>query len=371
MSFSLKTPGFLAGTVFCTGLLLSASAFLFLRQSTLDDEKDRFNVECVEIKAMLNNRNNSLEQILRAAAAYFEVSTLVTREDWQLFYEHQLIEHELPGIQGLGFAKIISKEEFDRHTQQIRAEGFPSYKVWPEGPRDFYTSIIYLEPFKDRNLRAFGYDMFTESVRRAAMERARDENMPAMSGSVKLVQETDKDIQTGSLMFMPVYKRGRPVSTTEERRTAILGWVYSPYRMRDLIEGSLGNINRLKTEHLNLHIYDGRVPAPRTLLYDSQLDTPSQDKATADFESRLLIDVGGREWTLQFTSTGSPIMGTAWIALGGWLGRIPAAVFTDLLHWLHRRRGGQTCKRNDQRVASQQGAIPCHCQLHVQLGTLD
>src|SRR3546814_19605036 len=51
---------------------------------------------------------------------------------------------------------------------------FPDYRIWPEGERAIYTSIIYLEPFDWRNQRAFGYDMFLAPVRRAAMERARD-----------------------------------------------------------------------------------------------------------------------------------------------------------------------------------------------------
>ena len=66
----------------------------------------------------------------------------------------------------------------------MRAEGFPDYAIHPAGERDPYTNIIYLEPFADRNLRAFGYDMYAEPVRREAMERARDTGLPALSGKI-------------------------------------------------------------------------------------------------------------------------------------------------------------------------------------------
>ncbi|MBF0428785.1 MAG: CHASE domain-containing protein [Magnetococcales bacterium] len=46
--------------------------------------------------------------------------------------------------------------------------------------------IIYLEPFKDRNLRAFGYDMLSEPVRRAAMGMARDSGAPSVYSSFEL-----------------------------------------------------------------------------------------------------------------------------------------------------------------------------------------
>jgi len=106
----------------------------------------------------------------------------------------------LPGILGLGYARLIPPERLAQHLQEIRQEGFPDYHVWPEGERAVYTAIIYLEPFTNRNLRAFGYDMLSEPTRRVAMERARDDNAAALTGKVKLVQETVTDVQAGTLM---------------------------------------------------------------------------------------------------------------------------------------------------------------------------
>ena len=65
----------------------------------------------------------------------------------------------------------LPRAELAAHTAQVRAEGYPAYEVHPVGDRETYSSIIYLEPFTGRNLRAFGFDMFNEPIRRAAMER--------------------------------------------------------------------------------------------------------------------------------------------------------------------------------------------------------
>lgn len=67
----------------------------------------------------------------------------------------------------------------------------------------------------------------TEPVRRAAMERAQDEDLAVLSGKVKLVQETDHDVQPGALMYVPVYRPGLPVANVAQRRAALVGWVYS------------------------------------------------------------------------------------------------------------------------------------------------
>jgi CHASE1-domain containing sensor protein len=71
-----------------------------------------------------------------------------------------------------------------------------------------YTSIVYLEPFDERNKKAFGYDMFSEEVRADAMTKAMQSGEAALSGKITLVQESYKDIQPGFLMYLPVYKKG-------------------------------------------------------------------------------------------------------------------------------------------------------------------
>ena len=135
------------------------------------------------------------------------------------------VERYWPGIQGVGFARMLAPAELAAHEAEIRTEGFPDYAVRPVGERPQYSAIVYLEPFEGRNLRAFGYDMFSEEVRRAAMVRARDSGLPAVSGKVVLVQETGHDVQAGCLMYLPLYRKGMPVGTVEERRAALLGFV--------------------------------------------------------------------------------------------------------------------------------------------------
>ena len=149
----------------------------------------------MEIQARIQNRLAAHAQILRGGAAFLAQDNGVTREGWREFAERQKLDQNFPGIQGLGFMVLISPGELSEHIRKIRAEGFPDYRVKPEGEREVYAPVIYLEPFSGLNLRAFGYDTFSEPVRRAAMERARDNDEAALSGKVLLLQETDKDVQ--------------------------------------------------------------------------------------------------------------------------------------------------------------------------------
>lgn len=195
-----------------------------------------------DISSVIIRRLHDHEQVLRGAAGLFSVREDVSRTDWRHYVSSLRLDANHPGILGIGFSKWLTPEENVANTLKIRSEGLPEYNIRPEGKRPSYTSIIYLEPFNWRNQRAFGYDMYTESVRRAAMDRARDENVATIAAKIILVQETDKDKQSGMLLFVPVYRQGKPLDTLENRRKAFIGFAYSPIRMNDFVYGSLSKL---------------------------------------------------------------------------------------------------------------------------------
>lgn len=221
--------------VLLAGLSAVGFAGYWVKLDIERDEYRRFAFYCEEIHLKIMARLDAHKQILLSGAAMFDASTEVTRKEWHIFVRRLRSDEHFSGIQGLGFSLWIPPAQLAAHHAQIRAEGFPDYQLRPEGQRDAYSSIIYLEPFSGRNLRAFGYDMYSEPVRRAAMQQARDTNKASLSGKVMLVQETDTERQAGTLMYVPVYRKNQPADTVEQRRNALLGWVYSPFRMNDLL----------------------------------------------------------------------------------------------------------------------------------------
>ncbi|MEI6278799.1 MAG: CHASE domain-containing protein [Verrucomicrobiae bacterium] len=322
---------------------LAATAFVASQQkSEVDAANEReFGFVCTEIQSKIEERLHAHQQILRGGVAFFANNNGVTRAEWRDFAARQKIVGKLPGIQGFGFARLIPREQLARQTREIRDEGFPDYRVWPEGDRETYSSIFFLEPFSDRNLRAFGYDMLTEPVRRAAMERARDQDEVAISGKVTLVQEIGKDVQAGTLMFAPVYRSGMPSDTVAERCAALFGWVYSPYRMNDLMEGILGHWDSATNQRIHLEIFSGREASPESLLYNSQ---PSPGENPAD-EIRLVreiaADSSGGRWLLHFSESGGVDYGKVWIVTTSGAGLsllLAGLVFSLIRTRAHARR---------------------------------
>ncbi len=280
-------------------LLITFFAWYLIRDLTMKRAHDRFVFQTQTIESALGERLRAYEFLLQSGAGLFAASERVTRAQWRTFVAKLQIEKYYQGVQGLGFAKRILASEKMAHIRRIRKEGFPNYDIHPDGERPEYTSIIFLEPFNWRNQRAFGYDMFSEPTRKKAMVRARDTGLAAMSGKVTLLQETDKDVQAGFLMYLPVYRNGEVPETLKQRRGALTGYVYSPFRMQDFMRGI-----QLGQQEVELHIFDGDKPLKEALLYDSgeRESLLSSSGHPHFFTRQSILEYAGRPWLLVFTS---------------------------------------------------------------------
>ena len=320
-----------AGLLLAAGLLATLLVSLEVKKSLEADAAVHFSLVSDQVAVKVRDRLDAYALILRGAAGLFAARDTVSRAEWRAYVDTLRAHQTVPGVQGIGFSQVIPPAQLPRHLAAVRAEGFPQYTVRPPGVRDLYTSIIYLEPFRDRNLRAFGFDMFSEPVRRTAMEQARDSGEASLSGKVELVQETATAVQPGTLMYFPVYRNGAAVQTPEQRRAALLGWTYSPYRMTDLMSGILADWNGTHGNSVDLHIYDGPQAVPGALLFDS-LGGDQLQNLPSERQQRRVIDFHGRSWLLTLDPTEETAYATAWATLAGGL------VLSSLLFWLVRSR---------------------------------
>ncbi len=326
--------------VFLCGLSASLLAGWQVKHAIQEDAIRRFASVCDAITAKIEQRLTAYAVLLQGGQGLFAASVSVERDEWRTYLETIKANQTVPGFEGIGVSLLIAPEDLAAHEAAVRAEGFPAYQVTPAGPREVYSSIIYLEPFQGRNLLAFGYDMFSEPVRREAMERARDTALPALSGKVTLVQEEGAEhTQAGALMYVPVYRNGVPVDTVAERRAALFGWVYSPYRMEDLMRDTIPDWSLQGRSFVDLHIYDGQVADESRLLFDSQPEGLDHGRQTFLSEQRT-VDFHGHCWLLAFNGSqaaGQISYAPAWLTATG--GLIISGLLSGMLL--------QQCKRAD------------------------
>jgi len=291
---------------FLPWLLLVLSLFLTYhlwqseQQSSTQKLQIFFDGQVREISDRIGNRMSAYEQIMHGAQGLYNASISVERAEFHEYVAAQRLEKNYPGIQGIGYNVLVTPARIKQHIAFMQKEGFPGYTIRPEGRRDLYTAIIFLEPNNAMNQRAIGFDTYTDPVRRVAMDLARDYNMAAITGKIKLVQETDKNIQAGVLMFLPVYKNGSPRATLAERRKNIVGWISAPFRMNDLMSGILGD--NIIPAAINVEIFDGTDISAQNMLYSNNDSVMANNSKVSRFQAIKQINVAGRIWSVAIRS---------------------------------------------------------------------
>jgi len=277
-------------------LALTGVAWHVTRVSTAARASDRFRLRTSMIQTVIEQRLRGHINVLRGVVGLFDAAGDVPSAEWDRYLRAVHPEMSAPGLQGVGFSVRVPHSERSAFERRIQDQRWP-LAIWPAEERDEFHAVVYVHPVTHENLRALGYDMFTEPVRREAMVRARDQGAPALSSQVRLVQEGSQESpQPGFLLFLPVYAVGQPTDSVAERRAALKGFVSGAFRARDLMDSIFGG------QHwdIDFEIYDGVVPSATGLLYRGAPEGPAVvDTASTDVLSqRTSLEIAGHRWLL-------------------------------------------------------------------------
>ena len=286
--------------VAAVALALTYVAWATVREQAIARDRVRFDQAVNSRVVALQDRIVACTNILRGVASRITSARLpINRSSFHAYVTGLDLAHQYQGIQGVGFARRVRPGEEDDVTSQIHSEGHTHFVITGEAESSATATvkfpIMYIEPEDARNLAVLGYNMYSDPVRREAMDRAAKTGQPTATARVVLKQEVGLQKQRGLLLYCPVYNpdtTGPAVRGVED----LDGFAYSPLRAADLIHGVLGNDMR---SLVHIQVYDGRATYPTSLLYNSS--TPeSKDPFHAH---EVVMDIGGRNWTVLFSST--------------------------------------------------------------------
>lgn len=280
------------------GAFATYAAYEFAVKTELMAAEQRFKFARAETVTAIEARMRNYESVLRSSSSVFQINENLTRQQWHNFTQGLQLDRNFPGTQALGYSIWVAPENKAAYESSVRADGFPDFKIKPDGPREAYTSITFIEPMDVRNRQAFGYDMWSQETRRTAMSRARDTGEVTISGPVKLVQEIDSEVQAGILMYLPHYTASE-LDSVADRRAANAGFVYGAFRIGDLMAGILGS----EQQHIEIEIFDKTSGDQNNLLYASDTSNDAAGR-TARLTATDAITIYGRTW--QLASRGKP-----------------------------------------------------------------
>lgn len=227
--------------------------------------------------------------VLRAARGLLSATRGgLSRDEFVRFLASVDLNGDLSGLQGVGFARMLSSTDHMMATQEIQRNYGLEMPVHPESQQPWVTPIVLLEPATERNVAALGFDMYSESTRRSAMDHAAASGEAQMTGPVELVQEITQDKQAGFLIYLPFASALRPQGA---KSVPVDGFIYAPFRGGDLIRAALAAGTTLP---VTLKIVDsGAATVP---LFDNTAAMPGPIQLTRS------VAVFGRLWQFDIRS---------------------------------------------------------------------
>jgi two-component sensor histidine kinase/CHASE1-domain containing sensor protein len=243
------------------------------------------------IASALERRGNASSAYLRAGAAMFAAVDRVDEQLFDRFVSELQLDFDYRGAEGIGWAQSLRSYELDRfrsgamtddsdspdredgsaaeaeNVEESADSGEP-IRIWPT-PTSVTSRVVpvtFLRPATERNRRILGYDMYSEPVRRAAMDEAERHGRPTASGKLVL-QDPGPGGAPGFVIFMPVFR-----NTGLDRR--LRGFVYSPF---DADEFLVSALELSDAGERGVRLYDGDEATPDRLLALVEPSTGSGD----------------------------------------------------------------------------------------------
>ncbi len=303
-----------AAIVAVLGIAVSFALFQGVRIIESTSAEEAFRQSASEQITSIEKRIAAEVVVLKSLVGFYQGSNFVDRSEFKSFLDAFVVENK--SFQALEWVPQIPHAERQEYEAMAREDGLADFyirergvdgKMVPVLPRAHYYPVYYVEPYKG-NEAAVGFDLGSNPVRLAALEKARDTNSIVASAPINLVQL--KENSTGVLLFAPIYKSGAVIETEAQRREHIQGFALGVIRVSGLIaegQDSSGDRNLQSAQDLDVYVYDTEAPTDQQLLYI--LD--AQNRKTGDPAPRLdikdvhqgfhldyTISFGGRTWEL-------------------------------------------------------------------------
>jgi len=345
-----SVPALLAGVTFLLGLCIAAGgAWWWQNEIDLNAEAE-FQRSVQHLSGEIVVRFRRPVDGLNGARGLFAASKSVERAEFRAYVESRDLVQDFPGVRGFGFIQRVMRRDVDAFVAAERADEAPEFtlrQLADKNHDDLYV-IKFIEPAAN-NAGAQGLDIGSEANRRAAAQRAIDSGEPTVTAPIALVQDNRKS--PGVLLYVPLYAKGTSPSNAAQRRASLVGLLYAPIVMSELLAAMPG----VGPRRLDFELFDG-LPGTSgdMLLYDTDnhvatLGTDQVATVASRYSIARTLSISGRELTLRVRST--PEFDAAFDRSSKWLVFAAGALFSAMLALLLRQ---QATGRHRAEVLAQQ-----------------
>ncbi len=305
------------------GFLGAFVVYQFVNDAQHDSAQKNFDERAQQIAITLERNVRRSESALISLTGLFSASDKISREQFKSFLS--VVLSDQVGIQALEWIPRVSDGDrlaFEKAAERDGLSGFSFRQVIdgemkPATMREEYFPVYFVEPLAG-NKKALGFDLASNNVRKAALDRARDTGSAVSSARITLVQETAK--QAGVLVFLPMYRDGAVPRTISERRLFLNGFALGVFRIGDLLESSILTSAWGQDQVIALYdLEDQKQTQPLHIIGNSGSgDLPTREALLAQLSFDHIVEIGGRQWQLVITPRGGILSNAqpwfAWLA---------------------------------------------------------
>jgi diguanylate cyclase (GGDEF)-like protein/PAS domain S-box-containing protein len=267
------------------------------RQATRKALRTQFDYTVSDVVGRVEQRMATYELMLRGVQSLFAANGTVDRDRFRRYVSALNLDANFSGVHAVGVVEWVPAARKTAHITDMRQGGVPGYTIRPDGLREDYAPIVQREPFVGLARSSPGFDAWDEPVRRSALEKARDSGMAVLSGKVRLLVDMDADPRPGFILYLPIYASGKPQDNVAQRRANIVGWVYTSFRMHDVMASLYGE----QPPGISLSIYDGVAPLEAALLHRTSEANNRHAPALISANEYLVVD--GHDWMLSMSAS--------------------------------------------------------------------
>ncbi|MDV6373019.1 CHASE domain-containing protein [Deinococcus arenicola] len=281
-------------------VLLSLTAALVISAFVRAQQQSRFEREAQAYTLALQDRMNDYDSLLRTARAAWQVHPdLLDESEFARFVDGIDLARRYPGVQALGFGTWLPDGDTVELTTRLRRTVRPDYTVSEAaGPQTARVPVSVIAPPSAENLAVLGFDLYSEPVRRAALDRARTSADVQVSGQLSLAQRSDSGQPLpGFLLTLPVWpddaggnQPGAGQENTDQTAPGQIGepsgFVYMAVRADHFLSG-LGPSGLEERLMVNVQL------AGQSLMREAQ---------SAYFQDSIPLNMAGQTWTLNYAA---------------------------------------------------------------------
>ena len=299
----LLLPQYLPTAIFILGLCFATAGTWWLNHNEKNKLEREFLSRSDRVVTEIQQRFIIPVYALNGVKSLFSMNPNLQANDFRAgILSHNLIE-EYPGLRGFGYLEKVPKAQFqdylDAQTKLMSSE--MKLQEFGENPDEFrYIAKFFESPFNKHFIP--GTDFGSDQRRRAAINEAISSGLPSMSPLIYAPPKEEK--KASVLLFLPIYKDTQLPKTTALRAEALLGLVYAPILLSDLMS-SIADVDKdiVQFELQNTQKTNGEITKFFSANFNANNENNSTLAASASLTANSSTFTGQAAHTAMFTTT--------------------------------------------------------------------